>query len=179
MAHQYLSLYLLLLLLPILLLLLSFFVFFFPLISCNLTPRQRKLVSVCMSAKCVIKMSILCARIGRYSKPQVSVGLGTDKVRWVLSSELNEPGVFGYLRCSAAVVYLSGVEQVSHHVSCQTRAVSGDHLSLQLHQQPFCRPAAIHAASAGAHTHTHARTHTGSTYIYIYISIVGWSSPYH
>lgn len=55
-------------------------------------------------------------------------------------------------QCAFRSNYLFGVEQVSHHVSSQTRVVSGDHLSLQLHQQPFRRTAAIHTASTGADT---------------------------
>lgn len=50
-------------------------------------------------------------------------------------------------------LHLLGVEQVSHHVTRQPRVASGHHLSLQLHQQPLWRAAAVHAAPAGAQTH--------------------------
>lgn len=56
------------------------------------------------------------------------------------------------LATGECAVYLGGVEQVSHHVACQARVVSGHHLSLQLHQQPFRGAAAIHSASVGAVT---------------------------
>lgn len=51
------------------------------------------------------------------------------------------------------MTYLFSIEKVSHHIPCQTRVVSGNHLSLKLHQQPLWRTTTINAAPAESQQH--------------------------
>lgn len=81
-----------------------------------------------------------------------SFGIGVSPHKYYLFIHLISPLTSIFLE-TKLVTYLFSIEKVSHHIPCQTRIVSGNHLPLKLHQQPLWRTMAINAAPADSHKH--------------------------